>query len=141
MTPEEIVRDPEGLAELAREYDLALVILFGSRVTGHTHAESDTDIGVLRREGLIPSKRFFELEFRLSQVIHLVGEIQMVDLRRASGLLRHNAARNAMVLYEAMPGVLNSFRSLAWRLYHDEALDFRRHDSQYIRRAVAELMK
>ena len=138
MDSDDFVKDPAALAELAREYDLALVILFGSRATGHTHPESDTDIGVLRRDGLLPSNDFLQLQFRLSQVI-ASSNVEMVDLRRASGLLKHAAAEGAVVLFESGPGVFSNFRSLAWGIYHDEIYDFRRYDTAYIRRAMEAL--
>lgn len=127
--------DRVALAALCREYDLELVILFGSRVTGQTHQASDTDIGVLRRGGPVPLDQVLNLDYRLSQIIK-PGEVDVVDLCRVSGLLRHIACEKGALLYERAPGLLADFRVRAWNLYQDERLAIRRYDAEAIRIAL-----
>ncbi|MBI3761678.1 MAG: nucleotidyltransferase domain-containing protein [Chloroflexi bacterium] len=132
--------DRAALIALCREYDLDLVILFGSRATGKTHQHSDIDIGVLRRGGPVPTDQVLDLDFKLSQIIK-PGEVDIVDLRRASGLLRHTACEKGVLLYERAPGLFAGFRVRAWNLYQDERLAIRRYDSDAIRIALQGLAR
>jgi len=129
------VSNPHALASLACEFDLALMILYGSMPTGRVHPDSDTDIGVLGSKGALPTRKFLDLDSRLNQALG-PGELDLVDLRRVPGLLRHAAAEKAIILYEAEPGVFAKFRVLAWNLYQDERISIRRHDSAAIRIAL-----
>lgn len=138
MKADHLVRDQEALASPAREFDLSLIILYGSQATGRAHRDSDTDIGLLGSKSVLPARKFLDLESRLYQVLQ-PGELDLVDLRRVSGLLRHAAAEQGIVLYEASSGVFARFRVLAWNLYQDERISIRRHDSAAIRIALESL--
>ena len=138
MKPSSLEINHSALAGLSQDYDLDLVILFGSRATGNIHVESDTDIAVLGRHGPMPADRMIDLPFRLSEVIK-PGEIDLVDLERASGLLRHVACEQGLLLFEASPGLFAQFRLRAWNMYQDERIQIRRHDSAAIRAALRSL--
>ena len=137
--------DPASLAEIFREFDLCLVILFGSQVTGKTHAESDIDLGVLRRGepwqgGQGYGGEFLQLYSRLSD--HFPGiRLDLVDLQRVPGLLKHIACERGQVLYECEPGVFARFRLQAWNQYQDERIQIRRHDAEGIRNALESLTR
>ena len=135
MTAPALALDRTALAELCREYELDLVILFGSRARGQARADSDSDLGILSRGGLIPSDDMSKLYARLREITGL-PEIDLIDLRRAPPLLKYNAAHDAMVLYESEPGRFNLFHVWAWKLYLDDRLDLRQLDAEYIRRSL-----
>jgi hypothetical protein len=137
MTAPALAPDRTVLAELARAFDLTLVLRYGSRVTGHTHRESDTDIGIWRQTGSLPWKQFSELYHRLAEILPLDQiELDLVDLWHVPGLLRHIACEQGQLLYEAAPGAFAHFRVLAWNMYQDERLAIRRHDPEAIRVAL-----
>jgi len=69
------------------------------------------------------------------------GDVDLVDLRRAPGLLQHQAGTHGRALYEDQPGRFNVYRVLAWRLYLDEAYQCRRHDARYIREGLERLQR
>ena len=115
-----------------------LVVLFGSRAQGGARPGSDTDIGVLRREGLVEPERFLALAGRLTEVVGM-SDVDLVDLRRASGLLRHQVGTHGRALFEDQPGRFNLFRVHAWRLFLDELYFCRRHDARYIREGLERL--
>lgn len=138
MADSDVTVDEGALASLCAEHDLALVLLYGSRASGQTHADSDTDVGVLRRKGTLPSREYVQLYGRISEIIK-PGEIDLVDLRKVPGLLKHLACERGQVLYESEPGVFAAFRVLAWNIYQDERVQIRRHDSESIRIALESL--
>lgn len=104
----------ERLAPMFGDKGLKIVLVFGSVVTGKTHKRSDIDIAF-----------FFENRVDIldltNRVIRLMrtDNIDVVDLCRASPLLRFAAARNGKVIYERSPGLFSEFYSLAFRRYVD----------------------
>lgn len=82
---------------------VTLAVLHGSRARGDNGPESDWDIGVLG-------------EVDLAAVTAAVGEVlgtdavDVVDLARASALLRFRAARDGVPLAERHPGAFERFR-------------------------------
>jgi len=120
-----------ALKEIADEFDLELIILFGSRAKGYAREDSDCDVGVLRKEGLVPAERFLELAFRLTRALKM-GDVDLVDLRRASPILKYAAASSAKVLYEAEPGAFTRFLLLAWKMYQDAKYDYLPYLDKYL---------
>jgi predicted nucleotidyltransferase len=127
-----------SLDAVCREFDLVLVVLFGSRARGDARPDSDSDVGVLRSTGLVPAERFLDLAVRLGNATGL-PDIDLVDLRRASGLLQHQAGTHGRPLFEDEGGRFNVFRVAAWKRHLDEAVDFRRLDADYIREGLERL--
>jgi hypothetical protein len=98
--------DPtEAIARLVAVAEgLDLLLLFGSRARGEVHSRSDWDFGYLADERFDPD----ELLARL--MIHLDADhVDLVDLARASGVLRYRAAAEAQVLHQAEPGIFERF--------------------------------
>lgn len=132
--------DEEKLRALCQEYGIDLVILFGSQAKGYAREESDYDVGVLKGEGLIEAEAFLDLAYQLSRALGM-GNLDLVDLRRASPLLQHEAARSGKVLYQAQPGLFPLFRVLAFKRYQDARYDLYRLDPLYIERSLERLLK
>ena len=135
--------DPAALAEIFNEFDLCLVILFGSQVSGKTHAESDIDLGVISECGREPDsqslgEKFLKLYARLAELFP-GARLDLVDLQRVPGLLKHIACERGRVLYEREPGMFARFRLQAWNQYQDERIQIRRHDAGAIRTALESL--
>jgi predicted nucleotidyltransferase len=126
------------LKEVCREFELVLVVLFGSRARGGAGPSSDSDVGVLRREGIVPAARFFELAACIREVTGL-PEIDLVDLMSAPPLLQHQVGSHGRPLFEDEPGRFNLFRVKAWKLYLDDVIDFRRLDALYVREGLERL--
>lgn len=128
----------EALAAVCREHDLDLVLLFGSRARGQPRPDSDSDLGVLRRSGTVPVAELLRLAGRLHEATGL-PDIDLVDLRVATPLLKHRAGSEGGPLYEREPGLFNLFKVYAWKLYLDDERQLRRLDSEAIRRGLARL--
>lgn len=110
----------EMLAKLAKEFDLELLILFGSQVTGKTHAESDFDIGFIsnkeldiREETMLGSGMMPILIIRDERLINLV------NLKILRPLFLYSMTQKAIVLYEAKENTFFSLQAYAYKLYID----------------------
>jgi predicted nucleotidyltransferase len=104
----------ERIAPLFEDESLQLVLLFGSVVTGATHKKSDIDLAFLF-DGPVNILAFTN---RVIRLLHC-DNVDVIDLRHASPLLRFSAVQKGRLLYEKSPGVFNEFCSLAFRMYVD----------------------
>ena len=104
----------EKLSPLRRDANLNLIILFGSAVTGSTHAHSDIDLAFSFQSAV-------DIVSLTNTVTQLLGtdNVDVVDVRRASPLLSFSIVRTGRLLYEDAPGQYNQFCSLAFRMYAD----------------------
>jgi predicted nucleotidyltransferase len=94
--------------------DLALLVLFGSRVRQEHHAGSDWDFGYLGDEGL-------DVDGLQVELVRAMGtdHVDLVDLRRASGLLRYGVARDGLAVFKRVPGTFEDFQIEAVRFWLD----------------------
>lgn len=104
----------ERLSPIFKEEGLQLVLLFGSLSSGKGHGQSDIDLAFLFDRPV----NILELTNRVIKLLH-TDNVDVVDLRHASPLLRFSIAKTAKVLYESSPGLFNEFYSLAFRMYLD----------------------
>jgi predicted nucleotidyltransferase len=96
----------DAVARLAAETPgLDVLLVFGSRARGDAHDGSDWDLGFL-------ASAVFDPAWFLGALVERVhnDRVDLVDLRRAGGLLRYRAARDGRVLHEARPGLADEFR-------------------------------
>ncbi len=111
LTEEEI---KSRLSPLYKGKRLRLVILFGSAASGKTHRNSDIDIAFLFER----SVDILELTNTVIRLLHN-DNVDVIDLRRASPLLKFSAVKKGKLLFEKTPGEFNEFYSLAFRMYVD----------------------
>jgi hypothetical protein len=78
------------------------------------HKRSDLDLAFLFEKPV----DILSLTNRVIRLLH-TDSVNVVDLRRASPLLRYSAAKNGRLLYEKREGLFNDFYSLAFRMYID----------------------
>jgi predicted nucleotidyltransferase len=111
-----------ALTRLARSTPgLEVLLVFGSRGRGDAHADSDWDIGYT-------ASADFDAAALLAGIVETVGSdrVDLVNLSCASGLLRHRAARDGQVLFEAHPRLAEQFRLDASQFWCDAAPVLRR---------------
>ncbi|HBB30867.1 MAG TPA: hypothetical protein DDZ80_15195 [Cyanobacteria bacterium UBA8803] len=101
---------------------LKMLILFGSRATGKTHAHSDWDFAALYdeelRKGCVGDNgwAWFEVPWILGQVFEINSDkIDVVELQNCPWLLSHFVARDGTLIYEKDPGGFDYFRLTALR--------------------------
>lgn len=106
MGAQELENVRETLAGVARlTTGLDLLLVFGSRARGEGHAGSDWDFGFLAG----PDLDVDGLRLRLVDVLGM-DRVDLVDLAKASGLLRFRAARDGIVVFERRAGLGYEFR-------------------------------
>jgi predicted nucleotidyltransferase len=105
----------ERLAPLFKDKELRLALAFGSTVTGgFKKQQSDIDLAFLFDK---PAD-ILALTNQVIRILHF-DNVDAVDLRCASPLLRFSVVKNGKLLYERSPGLFNEFFSLAFRRYVD----------------------
>ena len=103
---------------VAKQFQLDLLILFGSQVTGQTHAESDYDIGYVGQQPLSLEEEG-RLILALMPVLGIRDErlINLVNLRRTKPLLLYGATKNAQVIFEVNPTTFAKLRPHPYKHY------------------------
>lgn len=104
----------DKLKPLFNDKGLQLVLLFGSAASKRAHKQSDFDFAFL-------SDTPADLLSLTNNVIRLMqtDAVDVIDLKRASPLLKFSAMKDGVLLYEREPGIFNTFYSLAFRIYVD----------------------
>lgn len=90
--------------------EVSAVYLFGSRAAGEARPDSDLDLAVLAPRGLDPVARWNLQE-------EIAGElgvsVDLVDLRRASAVMRAQIVSSAEVLFEGDASERAEFEAIA----------------------------
>ncbi|MEA5503844.1 nucleotidyltransferase domain-containing protein [Halotia wernerae UHCC 0503] len=96
---------------------LKMLILFGSRATGNTNANSDWDFAVFyddeQRQAYTENNisGLFELPMLIGKVLKINADhIDIVELNRCSELIAHFVARDGTVLYEDKAEEFDKFK-------------------------------
>lgn len=92
------------LRRIAARHEVRLLVLHGSRGRGRVHAGSDWDLGYLADATFDPAALAVDLTAALG-----TDDVDLVDLARASALLRFEAARHGRCVHEASPGIHETF--------------------------------
>jgi hypothetical protein len=95
---------------------LEALFLFGSRARGDAAAGSDWDFGYL-------ASGAFDEATLLGAIVIILGSdhVDLVNLRRAGGLLRFRAARDGQLLFETRRGLGDQFRLEAAQFWCEAA--------------------
>jgi len=104
------------LQPTAEEFDLRLIVLFGSFARGRAYQDSDVDIGVLVSRPLSTVQRT-KLWSCLSQLFQ--ADVDLTVLNHVEPLLGYRVARDGVVLLEAEPRVWEGWKSCVVRRYWD----------------------
>ncbi len=130
--------DREQLNEIAKQFGLDLIVLFGSRAKGRTMPGSDVDIAVHAIKRPWGDWNWeFEVADALSNAVKADGgEVDVAFLNGAAPLLMFEVARSGQVLFEKEWGTFSEFRSYAARVYYDNEPRFKRQ-AQYLKERFA----
>ncbi len=112
----------DGVASAAgATVGLDLLILFGSRTRGDSRPGADWDLGYLADAAA-------DVPGLLAGLVEALADdrVDLVDLRRAGGLLRYRAARDGVLLHESEAEAFDRFRLEAVRFWCDNAPTFER---------------
>jgi predicted nucleotidyltransferase len=121
VTPAEL---RERLSMVPEAAALRLAVLHGSRARADATTGSDWDIAVLADD----PPDLLALSTTLAEILS-TDEVDVVDLRRTSALLRYRAARDGIPLLENPPGEFLRFQLEAVQFWCDTETVIRRaHD-------------
>jgi predicted nucleotidyltransferase len=104
-------------AELARKYDLDMVVLFGSRADDTATKRSDVDIAYARSEQLS-----FDDQLSIgTDLARLYGteEADVVYLNRTSPVFMYQIMKKAKLLFSKSSSIFPSFFSFAIKRLHE----------------------
>jgi predicted nucleotidyltransferase len=80
--------------------DLIAVYVFGSRASQQPHSRSDLDVAFLSRSPLDPVARW-QLQEQLAALLGI--QVDLVDLRRASTVLRKEVVATGKIIWDGDP--------------------------------------
>lgn len=101
--------------KIAEKYGIDMLVLFGSQATGKTHPKSDVDIGYVSSESF-ELNTLFKIENDLSLLLQR-DDVEVVNLRRISPVMKKIIADEGVLLYEKKPGTFIGYRMYAFKLY------------------------
>jgi uncharacterized protein len=117
----------EELQQLAQQIPekipyLKMLVLFGSRATGETHANSDWDFAALidKAQQEIYAKDddwgIFRLPILVGEIFNInLDKIDIVELNHCSWLIAHFVARDGILIFEKEPSGFEYFRLTSLR--------------------------
>jgi predicted nucleotidyltransferase len=109
-----------SLQQIADQFSLELIILFGSRATGCYRKDSDTDIAVRSSYELRPQGLSFEDQLTIAvRLDALYKNVELCDLRKASPLLLGSIGAEGKLLYQNRESLFEEFKIFAWNQYQD----------------------
>ncbi len=109
--------DKEKITDIAKRYNLALVVLFGSRARGDGRHKSDFDIAYSSIEPMELSK-----ENQMAVEFHSVFKtinVDIVNLRNASPLLLQKIVNEGIPIYEVKESLFNNLYLYAARIFRE----------------------
>ncbi|MDZ8109070.1 MAG: nucleotidyltransferase domain-containing protein [Nostoc sp. DedQUE12a] len=117
---------------------LQMLILFGSRATGNTNANSDWDFAVFcdeeQRQTYTENNisGLFELPMLIGEVLKINADrIDIVELNQSSWLIAHFVARDGIIIFEKVPEQFESFRAASLKT-ESELKKFRQEQHKII---------
>jgi uncharacterized protein len=108
-------KQKEKIQEIAKKYQLKLVLLFGSQVSGKTNKESDFDVAYLSKKNLsFDEENYLNYEFTN---IFQHDRVDTVNIKKASPLLLFGIFRECRVLFEQDDLIFPTYRAYVFKKY------------------------
>lgn len=105
------------IAKLAKEYNLSLIVLFGSQATGYVHKHSDVDIGYISNENIDFNKNY-DISMKLAQIFRH-KDIEFTNIYNISPSMKKQIADTGIPLYMEDHIIFDYFKIHALREYLD----------------------
>ncbi len=145
----------DQVARFCKENHLAMMVLFGSQVTGELTFKSDIDVAILLKEtikrfqrpidfGQIPPdiRRIQEEKIELMGLLNDFFMSDQVDMTiltpETDPLLAYEIFRKGIPLYEEHPGIFDEWYLRSWKLYIDSA-KFRRLQLERLKKSIDQM--
>ena len=123
--------------ELAKNYPIKLIVLFGSSVNGKVRKESDIDLGIYLKSTIGVQKETKLVE----DLVHIFkrDDLDPVVLNFASPLLLFEVAKKGRLLFEKKEGEFLQFKLMAMKKYWEYS-KFRKYRKRRIDNLEKELI-
>ena len=131
----------QKIEELARNFNLRLLLFFGSRVKGKLHKESDYDIGYLSSRDLSFEEEGHLIN-KLIKILEVSDErlINLVNIRYATPFLLKEIFEEHQILFKEDGEIYDVYKIYSLKKYLDSRRLFDLRDS-LIKRYFAERRK
>lgn len=108
--------DDTALIEHIRQSipDLIALYRFGSQAKGTARPSSDVDLAVLARDPITNMSRF---ELAQELAVHLHRDVDLVDLRTASTVMRMQVISTGECIFSASDRLRGEFEDLVYSIY------------------------
>jgi len=103
--------DVHKVTEILREYDPVAIYQFGSTARGAERLDSDVDIAFLSERRSCDPVRVYESAQRLAA--YFCRNVDLIDLRQASAVMKTQVLRDGHPLYTSDPGRVAEFEMYA----------------------------
>ena len=141
MRPHPTTTLATGLRAACTTHAVVLAYLFGSHARGTADRDSDIDVAVLLADGLSPAERHrarLQLAVEFSRVLRVPLErLEVVVLQDVTTLLRYNAIRHGVLLYQLDVPTRKAFEVAVERRFDDEHPERERETRLTLRRILA----
>lgn len=105
------------IEEVAKKHHLKLALLFGSRVDGKIHKESDFDVAYLSNKKLsYGEENYLNVDFT-GIFMHARDRVDTIDMRKVSPLMLFGVFRKCQVLYAKDNLIFPTYRAYAFKKY------------------------
>lgn len=126
-----------SMEAIVKKYQLELLVLVGSYETQHfKKGESDIDLAYLGKKQLTVDQKLSLLEDLARH--YRYGKIDVIDLQKASGLLKYQVATQGRLVYESFRGQFDRYYLYCLRYYYDTS-KFRKLKQKYLAEQLGEL--
>ncbi|MBS4025542.1 MAG: nucleotidyltransferase domain-containing protein [Clostridia bacterium] len=126
------------MLDLAEKFQLSLLVLIGSYDTSEFRSgESDIDIAFISDDTKYASRQL-ELANDLCRIFKY-SKIDLIDLQKASGLLKYEVATKGRLLYEQSEGFFERYKLYCYRYYYD-TYKFRQGRKEYFQEQLGVLL-
>jgi predicted nucleotidyltransferase len=133
-----IKKNLSKIKEIAKNYDLRVLILFGSRTSNNYDISSDYDFAYFASKPLEVNKKIELLE-RLQEIVNF-EQVDLIELNTTHSILLRKEIFNetGICLYEAKEGLFDDLAGSAWIDYMDNKSYFDEYD-EILAKSISEL--
>ena len=115
--------EKQRIKEIAEKYNVKLMLLFGSQISGKMDEESDVDIAILPEKTL----SFSEETKLATDLANISGNLDITNMRKSSPLLLKEIIENCEVLYEKSKNEFERLEVYALQRYAEAKPIFELH--------------
>ncbi len=125
------------LIDLALNYNIELMLVFGSYAKRNVHKRSDLDIGIFSQEKITPYD-LWELQTKLMELFGR-DDIDVVILTDTSPVLLFNILKHHTPMYISDNNLLNQFKIMAMKRYWHYLTHFKKFADNLERKRLKKL--